>query len=151
MLVDALFLAAAGYELALALRWISMGADPGEDARGQMVVTVGALVAVLLGIGGTVFASGVALPPGSLPAVLVPVSAASYATAHFYAFDSYYLPTLRRYSDGGSISPVWVYSVVVFALIVATLIRIHPRQGLAIAPLVLLACMVTVLAMGVGH
>jgi hypothetical protein len=149
-LVDALFFAAAGYELAVALRWIPMGARPGEDAAGQVWVTIGALVALVLGIGATVVAARGERRPGSLPAVLVPVASAAYMAAHFYAFDPYYLPTLRRFKESG-VSPTWVYGVVAVALLVAALIRIRPRPGLALAPLVLLVCTVTIIGMGIGH
>jgi hypothetical protein len=149
-LVDALFFAAAGYELAVALGWISMGARPGEDAPGQVLVTIGALAALVLGIGATVIATWRERRPGSLPAVLVPVAAAAYMAAHFYAFDPYYLPTLRRFRHSG-LSPAWVYGVTAAALLVAALIRIRPRVGLALAPLVLFVCAVSVIGMGIGH
>jgi hypothetical protein len=149
-LVDALFFAAAGYELAVALRWIPMGARPGDDAAGQVWVTIGALVALVLGIGATVVAARGERRPGSLPAVLVPVASAAYMAAHFYAFDPYYLPTLRRFRESG-VSPTWIYGVVAVALLVAALIRIRPRPGLALAPLVLLVCAVTIIGMGIGH
>jgi hypothetical protein len=149
-LVDALFLAAAGYELAVALRWISMGSQPGDEARGQAVITIGALAALVLGIGATAVAASRERPPGSVPAVLVPLASAAYMAAHFYAFDPYYLPTLRRFTESG-VSSVWVYGVVAGAVLVAALSRIRPRAGLALVPVILLVCAVTVVGMGIGH
>jgi len=127
-----------------------MGSEPGEDARGQVVVTIAALVALVLGAGAAVVAARRDRAPGSLAAVLVPVSAAAYMAAHFYAFDPYYLPTLRRFTQSG-VSPVWLYGVVAGAVLVALLIRIRPRPGLALAPVVLIVCAATVVGMGIGH
>jgi hypothetical protein len=85
------------------------------------------------------------------PATLVPVAAAAYVVAHYYAFDSYYLPTLRRFSDGGAVPSAWVYGVVVAAVVVAAAIRRRPSTAPVLTPLVLLVCAVTVLAEGTGH
>ncbi|MGZ4401904.1 MAG: hypothetical protein ACXVRI_03535 [Gaiellaceae bacterium] len=43
-------LAAAAYDAAVALEWISTGSQPGADAPGQGVVTVAAFLALLTGI-----------------------------------------------------------------------------------------------------
>lgn len=151
LLVDALFSAAAGYELAVALGWISMGPQAGDDARGQALATIAAVAALALGIGSTAFAAHRERRRGSLAAVVVPVSAAAYLTAHFYAFDSYYLPSLRRFSDSGSVSAIWIYGVVVAASAVGALIWRRPREGLILAPVILLVCAVTVVGLGTGH
>ena len=128
-----------------------MGSQSGDDARGQALATIAAVAALVLGIGSTAFAARRERQRGSLPAVAVPLSAAAYLTAHFYAFDSYYLPSLRRFSDGGSVSPIWIYGVVLAAFTVAALIWRRPREGLILAPVILLVCAVTVVGLGTGH
>ena len=75
----------------------------------------------------------------------------AYLIGHYYAFDSYYLPTLRRFSDNGSIAARWVYGVAGLALVVAVLIAVTPRVGLALLPFVLLLCGIFVVGGGIGH
>ena len=140
--------AAAVYEVAVALEWISMGSQSGDEATGQGVVTIAALVALLTGIVATVVSRRILR---RWPATLVPVAAAAYVVAHYYAFDSYYLPSLRRFSHGGAVPSAWVYGVVVAAVVVAAAIRRRPSTAPVLTPLVLLVCAVTVLAEGTGH
>jgi hypothetical protein len=140
--------AAAAYEAAVALEWISMGSQSGDEATGQGVVSIAALVALLTGIVATVVSRRILR---RWPATLVPVAAAGYVVAHYYAFDSYYLPSLRRFSDGGAVPSAWVYGVVVAAVVVAVAIRRRPSTAPVLTPLVLLVCAVTVLAEGTGH
>ena len=108
-------LAATAYEAAVALEWISMGSEPGDEATGQAAVTIAAFLALLTGIVATVASRRILR---RWPATLVPVAAAAYMVAHYFAFDSYYLPSLRRFSESGGVSSVWVYSVAVAAVIV---------------------------------
>ena len=67
--------------------------------------------------------------------------------AHYYAFDPYYSPSSRRYSDAGAVSPWWVYGVVLAGVAVAAVSR---RTSL-LAPLYALVCALTVIGMGIGH
>jgi hypothetical protein len=140
--------AAAAYEAAVALEWISMGSQSGEEASGQAVVTIAALLALLTGIVATVVSRRIL---HRWPAALVPVAAGAYVAAHYYAFDSYYLPAHRRFSDGGAVPSAWFYGVVVAAVIVAVAIRRRPSVAPMLTPLVLLVCAVTALAEGTGH
>ncbi len=140
--------AATAYEAAVALEWISMGSQPGNDASGQAAVTIAAFLALLTGIVATVVSRRILR---RWPATLVPVAAAAYMLAHYYAFDSYYLPVRRRFSDGGVIPSAWLYGVVVAAVIVAVAIRRRPSVAPVLTPLVLLVCAITVLAEGTGH
>ena len=141
-------LAAAAYEAALALEWISMGSIPGDEATGQGAVTIAAFLALLTGIVATVVSGRILR---RWPATLVPVGAAAYMVAHYYAFDSYYLPHLRRFSESGGVSSVWVYGVVAAALIVAFAIRQRPSVAPVLTPILLLICAGTVVAEGFGH
>jgi hypothetical protein len=107
-----------------------------------------ALLALLTGIVSTVVSRRIL---HRWPATLVPVAAAAYAAAHYYAFDAYYLPGLRRFSDGGMVPSPWLYGVVVAAVIAAAAIRRRPSAAPVLTPLVLLVCAGTVLAEGAGH
>jgi hypothetical protein len=141
-------LAAAAYETAVALEWISMGSLPGEDAPGQAVVTIAAFLALLTGIVATLVSRRILR---RWPATLVPIAAAAYMVVQYYTFDSYYLPSRTRFSDTGSISSVWVYGVAVAALIVALAIRRRPSVAPVLTPILLLICGGTVVAQGFGH
>ena len=141
-------LAAAAYEAAVALEWITMGPQPGDDAPGQGIVTIAAFLALLTGIVATLISRRILR---RWPATLVPIAAAAYMVAQYYTFDSYYLPSRTRFSDTGSISSVWVYGVAVAALIVALAIRRRPSVAPVLTPILLLICGVTVVAQGFGH
>ncbi len=140
--------AAAAYEAAVAREWISMGSLSGQEAPGQAVVTIAAFVALLTGIVATVVSRRILR---RWPATLIPVAAAVYMVAHYYAFDSYDLPSLTRFSDSGGISSMWVYGVVVAAVIVALAIRRRPSVAPVLTPILLLICGGTVVALGFGH
>ena len=82
---------------------------PGEGARGGGIVFAAALVAMLVGAALAV-ALALASPATDAPSlvwVLLAPWGAAYVTARWLAFDPYYLPTLRRYSDGGVGAP-WI-------------------------------------------
>jgi hypothetical protein len=140
--------AAAAYEAAIALEWISMGSQSGDEATGQAAVTIAVLLALLTGIVATVVSRRIL---HRWPAAVVPVAAAAYVVAHHYAFDSYYLPSLRRFSDGGAVPSICLYGVVVAAVVIAFAIRRRPSTAPVLTPLVLLVCAVTVLVEGTGH
>ena len=141
-------LGAAAYEAAVALEWISMGSQPGDDAPGLGVVTIAAFLALLTGIVATLVSRRIL---HRWPATLVPVAAAAYMAAHYYAYDSYYLPSRRRFSDSGSVSSIWVYAVLVAAVIVALAIRRRPSVAPVLTPILVLICAGTVIAEGFGH
>ena len=144
-------LAAAAYEAAVALEWIPMGSQSGDDARGQAVVTISAFLALLAGMGIGVVSVLRRRPARPWPVLLIPAAAAAYLVSHFYAFDSYYLPTLRRFSEDGNVAARWVYGVAVCALATAGLIACLPRLGLALLPFMLVVCGLFVVAEGIGH
>jgi hypothetical protein len=84
-------------------------------------------------------------------ATLVPIAAAAYMVAQYYTFDSYYLPSLTRFSETGSISSVWVYGVAIAAVLVGLAIRRRPSVAPVLTPILLLICGGTVVAQGFGH
>lgn len=141
-------LAAAAYEAAVALEWISMGSLSGQEAPGQAGVTSAAFLALLTGIVATLVSRRILR---RWPATLVPIAAAAYMVAQYYTFDSYYLPSRTRFSETGSISSLWVYGVAVAALIVALAIRTRPSVAPVLTPILLLICGGTVVAQGFGH
>ncbi len=144
-------LSAAAYEAAVALGWISLGSRPGDDAPGQAVVTISAFLALVVGMGLGVRAALRRGPVRRWPALLIPVAAAAYLIGHYYAFDSYYLPTLRRFSDDGNIAARWIYLVAVCAIAVAGVIALLPRIGMALLPFMLFVVGVFVVGEGIGH
>jgi len=82
---------------------------------------------------------------------LVAPAAAAFVAARFFAFDDYYLPTLRRMSDGGLVPGQWIVGLVVIALLAAVATKIRPRIGIAMTSLVLFMSALTAVAEGVGH
>jgi hypothetical protein len=143
--VVVLFLAAAAYELAVVSEWIGMGRDPGDDPPGQAAATVAALIAVAATI-----ALGVRHPRGKVFA-LIPLSAAAWMVAHYYAFDPYFFPSKRRFADGGMVSSVWIYAMVVVGLGVCVAAWRSRTAGGILVPVFVLVAALTVVAEGIGH
>jgi hypothetical protein len=150
LLVVAILAAAAIYEVAVALGWIPMGSQPGDEASGQGIVLTAAMLGILAGV--VDCAAGLrARREPAWPAAFIPPAAAAYVTAQFYSFDSYNLPSLIRFSEEGSIPAGWIYGLVVCALVVALATRIRPRLGLGATAVLLLVCAGTVVGEGFGH
>jgi hypothetical protein len=82
---------------------------------------------------------------------LVAPAAAAFVVARFYSFDDYYLPTLRRMSDGGLVPGKWIVGLVVIALLAAVATKIRPRIGIAMTSFVLFMSALTAGAEGIGH
>jgi hypothetical protein len=118
-----------------------MPREPGADARGQALATIATLAAVVV-----TFVLAVLHGRGWALA-LIPLAAAAWVVAHFYAFDPYYLPTLERFSETGAVSPYWVYGVALAGLPVA----VASRRTSVLAPIYLVVCVLTVIGMGIGH
>jgi hypothetical protein len=150
-LLVAVLLGAAGYNAAVALEWISMGSEPGAGATGDDVAWTAGMFALLIGMG--YFALQLLRREVRVRSVapLIPLAAVAFVTARFYSFDPYYLPTLRRFSEGGSVAAAWVYGLVACAVIVAPAVRFWPRTGSLVASGLLLVSAATVFASGVGH
>jgi len=79
------------------------------------------------------------------------LAAAAFVVVRFYGYDPYYAPTLRRFSDDGSVAPVWVYGLVLGLVVAAGLIMVRPHVGFPATAILLLVCLGTVFAMGAGH
>jgi uncharacterized membrane protein YgcG len=96
-------LVAAASETVVALGVV----DPGWDMRGVRVF----IAACVLLVAGPVLAS--AAFADAADEVWPPVSAlalttAAFVVARYFSYDSYYLPTLRRMSEGGLVAGWWV-------------------------------------------
>ena len=141
--------AAALYEAAVALEWIPVGTQPGEGARFEGVVMVSAVVAMFAGIVVSLVLGARGRP--SLAGSLFAVAAAALMVAHYFTFDTYYLPTLTRYSDSGSFSTTWVYSVAVAGVLASLLSLARPRIGFLATPVVILLSLFTIVFAGFGH
>ena len=115
---------------------IPLGHVSGEGPAGGGVV-LGLAVAAMLA--------------GCLGGAALPALGAAFVVARFYTYDPYYLPTLRRMSDGGLFSPAWIFGLAAAALATSLLTAIRPRAGRPIAVVVLLACVFTALFESAGH
>ena len=100
-------LGAAAYEAAVALEWIPVGTEPGENARFEGLVMALASLALLAGVAISLVLA--ARDRRSVLAAMLPGAATALMVAVYYTFDTYYLPTLTRYSESGAFSPTWVY------------------------------------------
>ena len=88
--------------------------------------------------------SALCVPSRGLPA-------AAFLVARFYTFDPYYLPTLRRMSDGGLVSPALVFAVAALALCAAAITSVRPQAGrFMAAPVILVSAFLALVADG-GH
>jgi hypothetical protein len=137
--------AATAYEALIALELIGLGTEPGAGAPWEAAVLPTALIAMLIAV------VLVLADPTTRLAAFVPLGAAAFMLARFYSFDPSYLPTLRRMSDGGLVSPALVYLVLVLSFGAAALIRMRPRAGSLLAAPAVLACAFLTVVMPGGH
>jgi hypothetical protein len=120
-----------GYELAVAAGLIALGSLPGQGPPGESFVGVVAALALLMA------ALLAATLDGPRAIALLAPLAAAFLVAHFYTFDSYYLPTLIRHSERDFMPAFVVYSVAGLAATAGVLTRVRPRLGCAVsAPLI---------------
>jgi hypothetical protein len=141
--------AGAGYEAAVALKWISLRDLPGEEAPYFGLFYTAALIALL--VGSVVSWTLAWRLENNVFVALLGVAAAALVIASFYAYDPYYLPAMQRYSEGGMSSPTWVYAVAGLGLMSTVLCLTRPRVGFAVNGPTLLLCAFTVTFLGVGH
>lgn len=146
-----LLVLAALYEALVALRVIPMGKMPGEGPFGGGVVLLVASLALLTGV--AISLSGISSQDAGWKTVapLVAPAAAAFVVARFFAFDDYYLPGLRRMSDGGWVPWQWIAVLTAFALLAAVVTKILPPPGIALTSFVLFTSALTSLAVGMGH
>lgn len=139
----------AAYEAAVAQEWISLGSVPGDGPpyEGWFVSTT--LAALLVG---SVFSWILAWRyESNVSVALLGVAAAAFMVARFHGFDPYYSPIMRRYSDAGTFSTLWVYGVALLATLGTALAPTSSRVGYAVNGPALLLCAFTATFLGVGH
>jgi hypothetical protein len=78
--ITAAFVVAALYELAVALEWIGMPRNSGDDPAGHRMVEALTVLAIVATVAAAFRAPGRAF-------ALVPLAAAAWMVAHYYAFD----------------------------------------------------------------
>jgi len=138
----AALLAAAVYEALVALKAIPMGKQPGDGPPGGTFFSVCAAFAFLLAIGLCVARAFAAAPgDGLVWAALAPAGFA-LLLARWLTFDPYYLPSLRRYTEG-EIHALWIAIVGAASLVAALLSWRLPRVGTALASVVLVVTALT--------
>ena len=139
----------AAYEAAVAREWISLGSVPGEGPPYEGWFLATTLLALLAG---SVVSWVLAWRyEGNVSVALLGVAAAAFVVARFHGFDPYYLPTMRRYSDAGTFSPLWVYGVALLATLGTALAFTRSRFGYAVSGPALLLCAFTANFLGIGH
>jgi hypothetical protein len=108
---------AAIYELTLVLR----------EERDHRRLAFAVVLVMLVGAGLAVLAVRLE-PPRPALALLAP-AAAAFAVARFYAYDPYFSPTLRRYSQDGAVEPAWLLGLTAGSIAVGVLSWRMPRVG----------------------
>jgi len=139
---------AVAYEAAVALEWISVGTEPGEGARYEGFVMVVAAIAMVAAV--IVSLGFAARERRSVPAAFFAVAAAALMVAHYYTFDTYFLPTLTRYSESGAFSSAWVFSAAIAAALASLLALARPLFGFMATAVVISLCLFTIVFAGFG-
>jgi hypothetical protein len=143
--VTGTLVAAAAYELALALGAGSLGPEPGDEVAGSTVVQGIALLAMIA-------AAALAASPGSSPwpVALYAPAAGAYLVAFYFSYDPYFAPDLRRYSEG-NVAGRWIAVVAVVAVANGVLTWRLPRIGRFTTSAVMLLLLVTTVLAADGH
>ena len=145
----AVLLGGAAYEALVAFEAIPLGDQPGDGPFGGTVVLAASLLACLVASGACLArALGAPVPSALVWLALAPAGFA-FTLARWYAFDPYYLPSLRRYSTNTVHGP-WIVGLGIAALLAAGVGRPWPRAGALASAAVLLACALTAWWLPVG-
>jgi hypothetical protein len=131
----------AGYEFAVAVKWIPVGQLSGEGgnfegvflAAGALAMFVGWFLALAFAVANRRRTPGVAL--GAI--------AASLVAAHAYTFDTYDLPSMVRYTEAGAPSASWVAWIAAAGLFASLMCLVQPRIGFVVTACVLPVCLFT--------
>lgn len=147
--------AAASHQAAVAAGLLELGSVPGEGPPADELVGFGIAAVFAAALLGGV-AAGLALASERRDRVaagviaLVHVAAAAFVLGRFFAYDPYYAPSLRRFSDGGNVRGAWVALVVTALLGTAATAR-RPSVVAALSAPALFVAAVTLVLIGVGH
>lgn len=143
--------AGAIYQATVALGFLAMGKGPGGEPAGSEIVALTVLLAFMIGIIASVSCAFRQGTEWKSVAPLIAPAAAAFAAARFFALDPYYLPTLRRMSDGGLVAGRWIVALVVLALLTGVVTKIKPRIGIFVTSIVLALGAHTSMIEGAGH
>jgi hypothetical protein len=149
--VPAVLFAAAAYELALVIGLVGSyaGLAPGRGIEGED--TVAAVSGLTMIVGAVVAAVHANRPRRPWAVALFAPAAAAFMTTRFYTYDPYYLPTLRRYADGGAVPAGWIIGMLAVSIVVGVLARLRPRTGSFATAFVLPLVLLTFVFASDGH
>lgn len=142
--------AGVAYEAAVALDLIM--AQP-NDADGDRVLL---LAFVALFASGLLFlVAGVVRPTReALPVTLVrlvDIAATAFVVARWYSYDPYYLPTLRRMSEGGLLTGWWLLVLIAYSAGVVISFRGSRRAAVVLSGVLVWVCMLSAFFAALGH
>ena len=140
--VVAVLACGALYEALVAIEVVPMGEVPGEGPFASTFVLLASLLALLVGCV-VAFAGGPFGARRSLAWAALAPAGVAYLLARWFSFDPYYLPTLRRFSEG-AIAGEWVLVVVIAALVAGLPAGVLVRIGYLVTGLVLVLEALTV-------
>jgi hypothetical protein len=135
----------------IALDVLSMGTN--QDRAGQLWFVFTAAILGLFACGGVLIVVALAMPrtsariAGSRPVWLLALAGGLLSIVDQFTYDPYYLPTLRRISDGRSTGGL-VAALVIGSVVVALVGRFGGRVGLLVVGF---AAWFVLLTMWVGH
>jgi hypothetical protein len=143
--------AAAAYELVLVLGLVGSyaGSAPGKGVEGEG--TVAAVAGLTMLVGAAVAGVHATRPRFPWAVALFAPAAAAFMTTRFYTYDPYYLPTLRRYSDGGAVPAGWILSMLAVSIVVGVSSRLRPRAGSIATAIMLPWLLLTFVFASDGH
>jgi hypothetical protein len=129
---------------------IHLGDVPGDGPPGAKLVGL---------LAGAAFAASAVLAvilvrrrdEGTPLAAALSPAAAVFMVAHFYTYDSYYLPSLIRYSERDFMPPFLVFSFAALSAGAGLLAWGRRPVGLALTAPVVLVCGLTAWYSGLGH
>ncbi len=142
--------AGVAYEAAVALDLIT--AQP-NDTDGDRILLLAFLA---LFAGGALFlVAGVVRPiRQALPVTLVrlvDIAGTAFVVARWYSYDPYYLPTLRRMSEGGLLTGWWVLALTAFTAGVVVSFRGNRCAGVVLSGVLVWVCMLSAFFAALGH
>jgi hypothetical protein len=149
--VPAVLLAAATYELALVVGLVGSyaGRMPGQGIEGEE--TVAGVAGLTMLVGAAVAGVHATRPRWPWAIALFAPAAAAFTFARFYTYDPYYLPTLRRYSDGGAVPAGWILGMLAVSIVVGTSSRLRPHTGSIATAVMLPVLLFTFVFASDGH
>jgi hypothetical protein len=125
-------LAVTCYEALVFLDLVPLGAQPGDGPAGEKAVIAVGFAALLLAAALCWLAASRPEASGEWSALFVAPMGAAVTTLRFYTFDPYYLPTLRRMSEGGFVPIPWLFLLVAAALLSVALTFLRRTAGLRV-------------------